>query len=215
MSKKVKQDTNIQVLIDYRNRGLTPSLWINQADELIEASKKLELSIKKYWVTASKYFDPNKGTYSPPAGFKPKILLQATYFMLVAYAIENYFKAILVSENQKKYSQEILHTRTRGKLPKELKSNGHDLINLISKMKSKLDFTNAELSLLNRLFRHSAWQGRYPIPVKADELNTVGYNGKSFDMKTIGLWCQDINDLKSLIRRIKKFVSAKALASKQ
>jgi len=94
MPMKYKQIPNIQFLIEYQEQVLTPSSWINQADELIEASKKLEPSIKKYWLTVSKYFDPKKGTYSPPAGFKPKRLLQATYFMLVAYAIENYFKAV-------------------------------------------------------------------------------------------------------------------------
>ena len=209
MPNKGKQSINMQRLIEYQERVLNPYSWINQADELIKASKKLEPSIKKYWSTASKYFDPNKGTYSPPAGFKPKRPLQATYFMLLAYAIENYLKAILVAENKEKYNQAILHKRTLGNLPEDLKKYGHDLIQLARE--SKLSCTEAELSLLIRLFRHSDWQGRYPVPIKADKLNsTARYNGKGFDIKAIGMWCEDINDLKILIRRIKKFSSNKA-----
>ena len=208
-----KQRINMLRKIQYQERVLDPISWINQADKLIQASRKLEPSIKKYWLTASKFIDPNEGTYNPPPGFQPKRLLQDTYFMLVAYAIENYFKAILVSENEEKYSQEILHA---GNLPEDLKKNGHDLIALSMKIKSKLSLTDMETSLLTRLYRHSVWQGRYPVPHKADDLNnTATYDGKGFDIKAIGLWPDDIDGLKILIRRIKSFSSAKVLASEQ
>ncbi|MFH0942212.1 MAG: hypothetical protein V1823_04240 [Chloroflexota bacterium] len=206
MSKKRSEAVDLRFLPPYIEKVLNSSSWINQADELVQASKKLEPSIKKYWLTALKYFDP-------PPGFKRKKLLQATYFMLIAYAIENYFKAVLVAENQEKYSQDILRKR-EGKLPNELKKGGHDLIKLVTKMKSNFDLTEAELSLLTRLFRHSTWQGRYPVPIKADKLNNpVGYDGKHFDIKAIGFRYEDINELKILVRRIKTFSSAKALDS--
>jgi hypothetical protein len=137
--------------------------------------------------------------------------------MLVAYAIENYFKAILVAENREKYRQEILFkAKGEGNLPKDLKKNGHDLIQLVNKTKSKLDLAEAELSLLTRLYRHSVWQGRYPVPGKADDLNSTSrYNGKGFDIKAIGLWPGDIDDLKILIRRIRKFSTNKALSPEE
>ncbi len=192
--------------IQYKDRVLTPYFWINQADILIQASKKLEPSINKYWLTQSKFFDPVKVIYNPPPGFKPKTLLQSTYFMLVAYAIENYLKAILVTKNREKYGNEIINT---GNLPEDLKKKGHDLIGLLGKIKSKICLTEAELSLLTRLYRHSVWQGRYPIPINADGLlkSTTSYNGKSFDIKAIGLKHEDIDAVKIFIRRIKRFSS--------
>lgn len=207
MPTKGKQRINMQLLIQYQEQVLIPYLWINQADELIAASKKLEPSIKKYWLTAIKYFDSKKGTYSPPAGFTPKRLLQSVYFMLVAYAIENYLKAILIADSEATYRSDILRT---GNLPKEL--NEHNLITLAKK--SKFVFTDIELSLLSRLSRNSKWQGRYPVPAKADQLNSMAsHNGKA--IFTAFLAPVDISNLAKLVRRIKKFSSAKISASQQ
>ena len=127
---KGKQRIDIQSLIEYQERVLTPLNWIHQAEELILASKKLEPGIKEYWLTVSKYFDLNKGTYNPPPDFRPEKPLQSVYFMLVAYGIENYFKAVLITENKEKYGQYVL---TSGNLPKDL--NGHDLIRLAKQTK--------------------------------------------------------------------------------
>ena len=148
MPKKPKQNTDLQSLIMYQERVLTPSSWINQADELIQASKKIEPSIKKYWLTVSKYFDPKKGTYDPPPEFKPKRLLQATYFMLLAYAIENYFKAVMISESETIYQSEILRTE---KLPQAL--NNHDLLALARR--TNFAVSDIDTSLLARLSRNS------------------------------------------------------------
>lgn len=196
VSNKGKQITDIQSLIEYQERVLNPYYWIDQADELIQASKKLEPSIKKYWLTTSKYFDPIKGTYNPPPGFKPKKLLQSTYFLLVAYAIENYFKAIMITEFDAKYRDEIFRT---GKLPEALK--GHNLTSLARRAKFSLN--DIEIALLTRVYRNSIWQGRYPVPVNVDQLNSMAvYNGKTFF--TAFLAPADINNLNTLIRRIKK-----------
>lgn len=100
----------MQLLIQYQEKVLTPHLWINQADELIKSSKIFEPSIKKYWKMIANYYDPKSHIFSPPSGFKPPKLLQSTYFLLVAYAIENYFKAILVNDHKCKYQNEIIKT---------------------------------------------------------------------------------------------------------
>ena len=194
-------------LIQYQEQVLTPYMWINQADELIAASKKLEPSIKKYWETTKKFFDPKKGTYSPPPEYKPKRLLQGTYFMLVAYSIENYFKAILIADSEAAYRSEIFRT---GALPKDL--NEHNLIKLAEI--SKFVFTDIERSLLIRLSRNSTWQGRYPVPAHADRLNSmVSSNGKDFF--TAFLSPADINNLTILVRRIKKFSATRVSDSQQ
>lgn len=199
MPEKGKKRTGLelQLLIQYQEQVLTPVYWIKQADELIQASKKLEPSIKKYWLTGSKYFDPNKGTYNPPPEFKPKKLLQATYFMLVAYAIENYFKAVLIAKFEPTYKSEILRT---GKLPQAL--NKHNLMELATR--TNFTLSNIDTSLLARLSRNSLWQGRYPVPVNANQLNSMTiHNGNAFF--TAFFAPPDISNLNTLTRRIKKF----------
>ena len=180
-----------------------PFSWITQADELIPSSRKFEPSIRKYWLTVSNYFDSKEGTYNPPPEFKPKKLLQSTYFMLVAYAIENYLKAVLIAEFETSYKNEILRT---GKLPSSL--NNHDLINLSER--TKFTLSNIDTSLLTRLSRNSLWQGRYPVPINADQLNSMAiYKGNAYF--TAFLAPPDIKNLNTLIRRIRKFAANKAL----
>lgn len=184
--------------IQYEEQVLDWQLWIKQADELLAASKKLEPSMKKYWLTVTKYFDPVKGTYSPPPGFKPKQLLQGTYFMLIAYAIENLLKAILIKQSIEKYKREIMRSH---KLPEDLKE--HDLMVLVNKAKFTINQT--ETNLLSRLYRNSIWQGRYPVPVNAGQLDSIVlHSGKAHF--TAFLAPNDIPNLKILIRRISKYI---------
>jgi len=70
--------------------------------------------------------------------------------------------------------------------------------------------TGIETSLLTRLSRNSIWQGRYPVPASANQLNNmVIYNGRPFF--TAFLAPQDIDHLNALIRRIKKLSVVKCL----
>jgi hypothetical protein len=205
MPKKETDSKGLQLRVKFREQVLDSRLWISQAEELIEVSRKLEPSIKRYWLITSTYFNPKAGTYNPPPKLKPKKLLQATYFMLAAYAIENYLTAVLVARNKERYGRYILAT---GNLPKDLKTIGHDLVGLLRS--TKLNVTQSELSFLTRLSQHSVWQGRYPVPSKADDLNiATRYNGKGFDFKAIGLWPCDVQELKVLISRIAKLCSTR------
>ena len=188
---------------------MTPYYWIDKADQLVLSSKKLEPSIKKYWEKVRSYIDLEKGKYNPPLSYKPKPLLEDTYFLLIAYALENYIKAILVYKNKDEYSKDILRD---GILPKDLQKNGHDLLSLLKKLKI-IELSESEKSILNRLYRHSTWQGRYPVPVNADhyaKANT-GYDRKSFDFKTIGYFQNDVSQIQQLIKRLKKLSSKKVI----
>lgn len=196
------------MVTEYHERVLTPWFWISQADELIDASRKLEPGIKKYWRVTSKYFDRDKGTYSPPPGFEPGRLLQSTYFMLVAYAIENYFKAILIVDFTETYRDEILRT---GKLPEALKD--HDLARLAQKSGFPLN-NDEERSVLARVYRNSLWQGRYPVPVNANQLNSMAAcDGKA--VFTAFLGPADMDDLSGLVRRIEKVAYDKVSATER
>ena len=104
------------------------------------------------------------------------------------------------------YKDKILRT---GKLPQELKGYNHDLVTLAKG--SNFTLTHIETGLLTRLSRNSLWQGRYPVPASADQLNSMAiHNGKAFF--TAFLAPADINNLTTVIRRIKKFSSNKASA---
>lgn len=184
--------------IQYKEQVLNWQLWIKQADELLAAAKKLEPSINKYWLTTRKFLDPVKGTYSPPSGFNPKPLLQGTYFMLIAYSIENLLKAKLIRQFTEKYEEEVMHTH---ELPIEL--NEHDLIALTNKTQFKINQT--ETNLLFRLYRNSLWQGRYPVPVKAGQLNNIILRSGRPHF-TAFLAPNDIPNLKLLIKRIKRYI---------
>jgi hypothetical protein len=184
--------------IQYQEQVLNWQLWIKQADELLAASKKLEPSIKKYWLNTTEHFDPIKGTYSPLPGYKPKQLLQGIYFMLTAYAIENLLKAILIRQSTEDYKREVMRTH---ELPKDLKE--HDLMVLINKTNLKTNQT--EINLLSRLYRSSVWQGRYPVPVKAVQLTSIVMHGEEAHF-TAFLAPNDIPNLKLLIKRIRKHI---------
>jgi hypothetical protein len=68
--------------------------------------------------------------------------------MLVAYAIENLFKALLIIQSKEKLNQELMLSY---ELPKELK--GHDLSVLAQK--AKFDISHLEFNLLSRPCRNS------------------------------------------------------------
>jgi hypothetical protein len=182
----------------YREQVLTPLLWIRQADELVAASRKLEPSIRDYWIELGNNLKSAPNSAQPR--FRPKRLLEGTYFMLVAYAIENYFKAVLVTEFKTEYGREIMLT---GELPDPLKE--HNLMTLARV--AGLNLTETELSLLARLYRNSLWQGRFPVPVNAHQLSRVAdHEGQA--VVQLLFESSDISNLKALVRRIRKLASA-------
>jgi hypothetical protein len=184
-------------IIQYQEQALNWQLWINSAEELLAASKKLEPSIKRYWSAASENFQD--GRYNVPMA-KPRLYLQMVYSMLVAYAIENLLKASLILQNEKQYRQEILNT---SKLPEKLKSSKHSLVKLAKD--SNLHISIEETNLLYRLSRNSHWQGRYPVPINAKELNSVVMDGNMAHFVAY-LAPNDLMKLKVLIKRIKKHI---------
>ena len=204
MPKKKMTNTDFMYLIQYLEQALDWQLWVKSADDLLAASEKLEPSIKKYWSVAMENLkkereDLKEGRYSEPKE-KPGHYLQAIYSMLVAYAIENLYKASLILQNKKQYEQDIL--RERG-LPRELKTQKHDLLGLVRKL--NLDIDTDEINLLLRLSRNSYWQGRYPVPTKAKDLNSVVMHD-GIPHFVACLTPGDFTKIESLISRIKEHI---------
>ena len=196
MPKKKMTNTDFMYLIQYLEQALDWQLWVKSADDLLAASEKLEPSIKRYWSAARENL--KEGRYSEPKK-EPVRYLQAIYSMLVAYAIENLYKASLILQNKKQYEQYILQER---RLPGELKTPRHNLLDLVHKLNLNIDAD--ETNLLLRLSRNSHWQGRYPVPVKAEDLNSVIKDDNGNVHFVAFLAPDDIQKLKLLIKRIKK-----------
>ena len=179
--------------IDFSNRLTDTKLWIMKADELIAAANVLEAEVEKYWS------EIQIGEHNQPVNTSGRKDVQGAFSLLIAYALENYFKALLVYRNQKNLKGWLLT-----KLPRYL--NQHDLIKLASKLRFKLDISEEEL--LCRLSRSSIWAARYPIPIEPESLA----NMKNF---STGQSCfiayyapQDIKRIHDFVDRLCNYVLA-------
>ncbi len=186
MSKKKLQPTQVPRAIQYSERLLNPGLWVEKAGELLRAADILKVEVVKYW-----------------SGFRGKDSLPTTrsvqgpYFLLIAYAIENYFKALLIHRKRKSLKSRLIYD-----LPRWL--NQHDLVKLAREVKLTLNISEAEL--LFRLSQNSIWKARYPVPTASDDLVTT----KEFSKGTVSLIAYfssvDIGRINNFIDRLRGYV---------
>jgi hypothetical protein len=87
------------------------------ADELIDAANIFEAEVVRYWSEIR--VDEN----NQPVSTSNRKYVQGAFSLLIAYALENYFKALLIHRNQEDLKG-WLHT----KLPGYLRQ--HDLVKL-------------------------------------------------------------------------------------
>lgn len=179
----------------YTKALLCPRSWIQKADQLMEAAHLLEIELTRYWNSVSLEDEVPE--------VPPELVslgnLQAPYFMLVAFAIENYCKAELVQANKKELRNRILK-----RLPKYL--NDHDLRRLVGRLKLSLSVREEEL--LARLTRCSLWVGRYPVPTGSNGMRNVEQfsDGRVYLLAQFtGADCQRIHDF---VVRLRKQVGA-------
>jgi hypothetical protein len=136
------------------------------ADEMLEASKVLEPQLRRYWsvvMTNTKEGKYDKGREYPHI---PPPNLHGPYFILVSYALENLFKAIIVRERGDEIRSQFAQ---KGSLPKLI--NEHNLVNLSKKANMEMDIK--EEDILTRLSRQSKWKSRYPVPVELRDLQNI------------------------------------------
>ena len=131
--------------------------WIRKARNLYESAKRLEPEVILVWES---YRGHAKDATIP---LKPDHF-QGPYFMLLAFASENLFKAAAIARDGLKYK--VAFGRTQ-KFPKELTK--HDLV----KLAQLVDFTysSEEEDILRRLTRSAIWFGRYPAPLNYVEMS--------------------------------------------
>jgi hypothetical protein len=114
--------------IKFEQNLIDVKLWIEKADQLVNAAEVIAIKVKEYW----QYLKVNNGEFTTEKSSRFP-LLQDIYFMLNAFALENYFKAIIVFQkpelSKRKYELDF------GDLPKEL--NSHNLNYLANKTSFK------------------------------------------------------------------------------
>ena len=167
MAKNRLPHNQLLQAIDFSERLTDTKLWIRMADELVAAGNILEEEVVKYWS------EMQVDKHNQPVSTSKRKYVQGAFSLLIAYASENYFKALLIHRNQNDLKGRLLT-----KLPKYLKQ--HDLGTLASKSRFKLDISEEEL--LCRLSRSSIWASRYPIPIEPEALANVKKfsNGQSY-----------------------------------
>jgi len=180
----------------YLERLLNPQLWVNMADEMLEASKLLEPQLRQYWnvvMTREKERKYNRGKEYPYT-YPPN--LHGSYFILVSYGLENLFKAIIVRERSDEIKSQFFQ---KGKLPKLI--DEHNLVMLSKEANMKVDIK--EEDVLTRLSRQSKWKSRYPVPVALYDIqNVIQYSdGKLYLTDYYAPW--DLDELSAIVQKIR------------
>ena len=191
MSRKLDSAT-LRLSIMYAEQLIQPENWVAKAEELLAASRLLEEKLNRYRVALS----PNGEISAELAGLGG---LQAPYFMLIAYALENYCKAYLVLKNEPELRNCVLN-----KLPEYHRD--HDLVRLVASVDFPL--TVPEEELLARLTRCSRWAGRYPVPTGPNGMLNVQEfsDGQKY---LLAYFAQpDVERIHDFIGRIRKHVDS-------
>ena len=172
---------------NYLSRAFGYIHWISKAKELLQSAKLIEPEVVRLWSNYRANLDGENNELLPD-------YYQSTYFMLIAYAVENLLKAAIIREKSFEYKREFSETL---RFPKELQS--HDLVELARK--ANLNISREEEDLLRRLTRSAIWYGRYPVPLDYKDISGVDIfsDGKKYFVSWFGG-----NDLE----RINKFIES-------
>ncbi|MFC2000920.1 hypothetical protein ACFLUZ_00235 [Chloroflexota bacterium] len=196
--KSPKANINLSITIDYSQRMSDWEMWVNKADELIEAAKLLEPHVRESWNIITTDFEEGRYTDPLKSPRKHPPNPQSAYFMLVAFVLENLMKSIVIRSREKEY-----HNRLFRRLPGDVKT--HDLWGLSKK--AKLHTTLEEEDLLRRLSRQSSWAGRYPIPIEDAHLKNIETYSDDKSYLTAVFYPNDVNRLSNLLSRVRKLDS--------
>jgi len=178
--------------IQFSEQLSSPDLWLRKAEELLAAARFLENEIHAQWTE----IEIENERIVRTSG---RINVQGQYFLLVAYAAENFFKGLLVHRNRDKLRNWLLSS-----LPAYLKE--HDLL----KLAQRVGFSTAvpDQDLLARLSRNSIWAGRYPVPTGPDGVRAVQqYMDRRFYL-TAFFAPKDVDRLHELLDRLRAWVVA-------
>ena len=191
MSKSRTDPNQIHQAIQFSERLIDPFGWISKADDLHIAAAFLEIEIRSMWAE----IEIVNGRVTRTS-VRPNV--QAQYFMLIAYAMENYFKAILVHRERESLRNRLLRT-----LPRYLKE--HDLIKLARRVKLSLSVPEEEL--LTRLSRNSVWAARYPVPTGPNGIRAMEQFSDGRSYLTAYFGPKDVDRLKEFMDRLREVIA--------
>jgi len=193
MPKKKIESSMLPQAIQFSKSFADPHLWVRKAEELLAAARLIEAEIQAQWAE----IEVEGGRVIRTSG---RINIQGPYFVLIAYAIENLFKATLVHLNR-----ESLRNLLLSSLPRYVSE--HDLIKLAHRVAFSVSVTDEDL--LARLTRNSVWAGRYPVPTGPDGFRALEQYSDGRVYLTAFFAPKDIDRLHDLLNRIRSFVLAK------
>ena len=84
--------------------------------------------------------------------------LISVYFLLAGYALENLIKAILLIQHPEFFKKDESLTGVQS----------HNLLQLCERCGLKME--EEETALLNKLSEYIIWQGKYPVPLRYDDM---------------------------------------------
>ena len=197
MRKKKLDPSRISEAIQFSEQLSDPHLWVRKSDELLAAASLVESEIQKQWSEV----ELEDGRVVRTSG---RTNVQGPYFLLVAYAVENSLKGVLVHRNR-----ESLRNRLPPSLPSYL--TDHDLIKLAKRVQFKASLQ--EEDLLIRLSRNSVWAGRYPVPTGPDRTRAVEQFSDGRVYLTAYFAPSDVDRLRALLDRLRSFVLAEIAKS--
>ena len=125
-------------------------MWAFKADSLLNAARILRPEIDAFLASqrTAKVDDPiHAGHDLPPV-----------YMMLLAFAVENLLKGIILAREPLRVGPTKL---------KKWEGGGHDLTQLAKV--AKVEVTSDEEMLLLNLSVYAEWMGRYPCPLNHDD----------------------------------------------
>ena len=150
---------------NFESAAFSSAKWVEKGIDLFESAKLLEPRIHEIWG-----YWRSKSEGSPATHVSDHFL--GTYFMLMSFCVENLLKAALIQTDGLQYRRDFRSCFESGKnsgkcFPSTLKT--HDLFEL--SIKANLSLREGEEELLRRLSRCAEWAGRYPSPLRYEEMS--------------------------------------------
>lgn len=150
---------------NFESAAFSSNKWIQKGIDLFESAKLLEPKIQELWTCCRSKSEGKPTTHISDHYLGP-------YFMLMSFCVENFLKAALVQARSAKYKQHFRFCVDSGArpgkgFPEDLKT--HDLFELSHEL--KLNLQEGEEDLLRRLSRCAEWAGRYPSPLRYQEMS--------------------------------------------
>jgi hypothetical protein len=170
----------------FRDRILDAEAWNDTAIQLLRAAHELEPKVLEFWARPG-FPHPWSDSWR---GWADEFV--AIYFMLSAFAIENFLKARIITANLDQFQADV---DSYHRLPAALKT--HDL-SALAIQAGKPGLASGYADILARLTRSATWYGRYPAPTTPQGLDPFT---ESPDGEPISLTHYTSTDLEE-IRRV-------------